>query len=195
MALPGFTSRAAANRDEVVARRRAVFLDRDGVINRAIVRDGKPYAPQSVAALEILPGVPEALDRLRSAGYLNVIVTNQPDVGAGKLARSTVEAMHLHLRNKLPIDTVKVCYHTEEENCDCRKPRPGMILDAASEFAIDLGKSYLVGDRWRDVEAAQAAGCRALFIDYAYSEKKPDKPYVAVNSLAEAALLILRSGS
>jgi D-glycero-D-manno-heptose 1,7-bisphosphate phosphatase len=179
----------------VVARRRAVFLDRDGVINRAIVRDGKPYAPQSVAALEILPGVPEALDRLRAAGYLNVIVTNQPDVGAGKLARSTVEAMHLHLRNKLPIDTVKVCYHTEEENCDCRKPRPGMILDAASEFAIDLGKSYLVGDRWRDVEAAQAAGCRALFIDYAYSEKKPDKPYVAVNSLAEAALLILRSGS
>jgi D-glycero-D-manno-heptose 1,7-bisphosphate phosphatase len=195
VALPGFASGVAANRDEVVGHRRAVFLDRDGVINQAIVRGGKPYSPQSVDALEILPRVAQALEDLRSAGYLNVIVTNQPDVGSGKLARSTVEAMHLHLRNKLPIDAVKVCYHTDADNCACRKPKPGMILDAASEYALDLGKSYLVGDRWRDVEAAQAAGCQALFIDYQYSEKKPDKPYVAVNSLAEAAQLILQSGS
>ena len=172
---------------------RAVFLDRDGVINRAIVRDGKPYAPRSIDELEILPAVAEALQRLRAAGFLNVVVTNQPDVGSGKLARSTVEAMHAHLRNKLVIDAVKVCYHTEVQNCACRKPKPGMILDAAREFAIDVGKSYLVGDRWRDVGAAQAAGCRALFIDYRYSEKMPDKPYVAVNSLAEAAEIILLS--
>jgi D-glycero-D-manno-heptose 1,7-bisphosphate phosphatase len=193
VALPRFASGVTANRNEVVGHRRAVFLDRDGVINRAIVRDGKPYSPQSVAALEILPGVPEALERLRSAGYLNVIVTNQPDVGAGKLSRSTVEAMHAHLQERLAIDVFKVCYHTDAENCACRKPKPGMILDAARELAIDLGKSYLVGDRWRDVEAAQAAGCRAMFIDYGYSEKMPDKPYVAVNSLAEAARSILQS--
>jgi len=176
-------------------KRRAVFLDRDGVINRAIVRGGKPYAPQWLDALEILPGVPEALQRLRSAGFLNVIVTNQPDVGSGSVPQSAVEGIHAHLRNKLPIDSVKVCYHTEMQNCLCRKPKPGMILDAARELHIDLGKSWLVGDRWRDVEAAQAAGCQALFIDYAYSERVPEKPYVAVNSLAEAAQFILRSGS
>jgi D-glycero-D-manno-heptose 1,7-bisphosphate phosphatase len=193
MALPRVASGVTANRNEVVGERRAVFLDRDGVINRAIVRGGKPYSPQSVDALEILPGVAEALERLRSAGYLNIVVTNQPDVGSGKLPRSSVEAMHAHLQAKLAIDVFKVCYHTDAENCECRKPKPGMILDAAQEFAIDLGKSYLVGDRWRDVGAAQAAGCRALFIDYGYSEQTPDKPYVAVNSLAEAAQFILRS--
>jgi D-glycero-D-manno-heptose 1,7-bisphosphate phosphatase len=178
-----------------MVRRRAVFLDRDGVINRAIVRDGRPYSPQSLDQFEILPGVPEALQRLRSSGFLNIVVTNQPDVGAGKTPRSAIEAMHVYLRNKLPVDSVRVCYHTEDQNCPCRKPKPGMILDAVHELDIDLAQSFLVGDRWRDVEAAQAAGCRALFIDYRYSEKAPDKPYVAVNSLAEAAQIILRSGS
>lgn len=176
-----------------MVKRRAVFLDRDGVINRAIVRGGKPYSPQSLKELEILPEVPEALARLRAAGFLNIVVTNQPDVGSGKVARAVVEAMHAHLQSTLAIDAVKACYHTDAENCTCRKPRPGMILEAARELGLDLGKSYLVGDRWRDVEAAQAAGCRALFIDYAYSEKRPDKPYVAVNSLPEAVDLILRS--
>jgi D-glycero-D-manno-heptose 1,7-bisphosphate phosphatase len=192
MALPGVAS-GAANRSHEVVGRRAVFLDRDGVINRAIVRDGKPYAPQSVAALEILPGVPEALERLRAAGFLNIVVTNQPDVGSGKLPRAVVEAMHAHLQKTLPIDAVKVCYHTDVENCACRKPKPGMILDAARELTIDLGKSYLVGDRWRDVGAAHAAGCRAFFIDCQYAERAPDGPYVPVNSLAEAAQLILRA--
>lgn len=174
---------------------RAVFLDRDGVINRAIVRGGKPYAPQSVNELQILPGVGEALALLRSNGFLNIIVTNQPDVGAGKVPQSAVEAMHARLRNNLAIDAVRVCYHTEAQNCACRKPKPGMILSASRELGIDLAASYLVGDRWRDVGAAHAAGCRAFFIDCAYSEKKPDKPYVAVNSLAEAVEKILQSGS
>jgi len=192
MALPRFASGVAADFNEVV-RRRAVFLDRDGVINRAIVRDGKPYSPQSLDALEVLPGVHQALQDLRAAGFLNIIVTNQPDVGSGKLAASAVEAMHAHLLKRLPLDAVKVCYHTDTENCACRKPKPGMILDAACLLSIDLPRSYLVGDRWRDIEAAQAAGCQALFIDYGYSEKQPDKPYVAVNSLAEAARLITPS--
>ena len=192
MALSGIAPGAATDRHEVV-RRRAVFLDRDGVINRAIVRGGKPYAPTSLDALEILPGVAEALQRLRAAGFVNVIVTNQPDVGAGKLAREIVEAMHQRLRQALAIDAVKACFHTEAENCPCRKPKPGMILDASRELGIDPGKSYLVGDRWRDVEAAQAAGCEAFFIRYGYAEGMPAVPYVAVNSLAEAADIILRS--
>ena len=192
MALPRLASGPAENRHEVVGRR-AVFLDRDGVINRAVVRNGKPYAPQSVDDLVILPGVEGALEQLRAAGFVNVVVTNQPDVGAGKMPRATVESMHAHLAQELAIDVFKVCYHTEADGCACRKPKPGMILDAASELGLDIGKSFLVGDRWRDVEAARNAGCPAVFIDYSYEEKRPEKPYVAVNSLAEAAEFILRS--
>ena len=192
MALPCVSSRAAANRHEVVARRRAVFLDRDGVINRSIVREGKPYAPLSLEALEILPGVTEALTSLRSAGWLNIVVTNQPDVGAGRLPRATAEAMSAYLLEKLPIDAVKVCFHTENERCRCRKPKPGLLLDAAQEFEVDLGRSYMIGDRWKDVGAAHAAGCKALFVDYGYAEPRPEQPYLPVKSLTAAAELILR---
>ncbi len=173
--------------------RRAVFLDRDGVLNASPVRDGKPYAPRSLAEFELLPGVPEALARLRQAGFLNIVVTNQPDVATGKAKREDVEAIHRHLLNELPLDAVKVCFHADGEGCDCRKPKPGMLLDAARELGIDLGASFLVGDRWRDVAAAQAAGCRALFIDYKYQEKQPDRPYIAVKSLPEAAGYIVRA--
>lgn len=171
--------------------RRAVFLDRDGVINRAIVRNGRPYPPDTLEALEILPGVADALQKLRAAGFLNIIVTNQPDVATGKQRREIVEAMHEHLFRGLPLDAVKACYHAEADNCSCRKPRPGMLLDAAGEFGIDLRKSFLVGDRWRDVATAQAAGCQAYFIDFAYAEKIPEKPYVTVESLPVAVALIL----
>jgi len=176
-----------------MVKRRAVFLDRDGVLNASIVRGGKPYAPYSLAEFELLPGVPEALARLRAAGFLNVVVTNQPDVATGKARREDVDAIHAHLLKNLPIDAVKACFHTDNEGCECRKPKPGMVLEAARELGIDLAASFLVGDRWRDVAAAQAAGCKALFIDYQYDEKRPEKPYVAVKSLPEAAGYIVRA--
>ena len=171
--------------------RRAVFLDRDGVINQAVVRDGKPYPPASLEELEILPGVADALARLRTAGFVNVIVTNQPDVATGKQRREVVEAMHALLSSKLALDAVKVCYHVDGDGCACRKPRPGMLLEAAGELGIDLAASFMVGDRWRDVAAGQAAGCKCFFLDRGYREKLPEKPHVAVKSLAEAAGLIL----
>jgi len=171
--------------------RRAVFLDRDGVINRARVRDAKPYPPDSLEELEILPGVPEALARLRAAGFVNVLVTNQPDVATGKQRREVVEAMHALLLSRIPIDAVKTCYHADSDRCACRKPKPGMLFDAAREHAIDLARSYMVGDRWRDVAAGQAAGCKCFFLDCGYAEQLPEKPYVAVKSLPEAASLIL----
>jgi D-glycero-D-manno-heptose 1,7-bisphosphate phosphatase len=173
--------------------RRAVFLDRDGVVNRAIVRGGKPYAAQSLAEFELLPGVADALGQLRAAGFLNIVVTNQPDVGAQKISGDVVEAMHTQLLKILPVDAVKACYHVEADNCACRKPKPGMILAAAQELDIDLASSFLVGDRWRDVAAGQRAGCKSFFIDYAYQEKRPEPPYVAVNSLSAAAAIILHS--
>jgi D-glycero-D-manno-heptose 1,7-bisphosphate phosphatase len=170
-----------------------VFLDRDGVLNRAFVRDGKPYPPNTLEEFEILPGVPEALARLRAAGFLNVVATNQPDVATGKQTREMVEAMHNLMKKKLQIDAVQVCYHADKDGCACRKPHPGMLLQASAELGIDLSRSFLVGDRWRDVGAAQAAGCQALFVDYQYSEKRPEKPYVAVESLPDAADFILGS--
>jgi D-glycero-D-manno-heptose 1,7-bisphosphate phosphatase len=141
--------------------------------------------------MKILAGVPDALLSLRNAGFLNIVVTNQPDVATGKIKLETVEAMHRRLKQDLALDDIKVCYHGDADGCDCRKPKPGMLLQAALEFGIDLERSFMVGDRWRDVAAGQAAGCANFFIDYAYREKRPEAPYIAVKSLAEASGRIL----
>jgi D-glycero-D-manno-heptose 1,7-bisphosphate phosphatase len=172
--------------------RRAVFLDRDGVINRAAVSNGKPYPPASVDALEILPGVADALQRLKSAGFLLIVVTNQPDVARGATTRDVVEKIHARLANALPIDRFVVCYHDAVDRCDCRKPQPGMLLASAKDLQIDLAASYMVGDRWRDVEAGRRAGCRTFFVDYGYKEEQPRDYDFRVASLAEAATVILK---
>jgi D-glycero-D-manno-heptose 1,7-bisphosphate phosphatase len=169
--------------------RRAVFLDRDGVINRAVVRDGKPYAPARPADLEILPGVDEALGRLRGAGYALVVVTNQPDISRGATTVEAVEAIHARLLAALPLDEIRMCPHDDDARCACRKPRPGLLLQAP---AYDVTASIMVGDRWRDIEAGRAAGCRGtILVDYGYAEVLPHEPDVRVRSLAEAADWIL----
>jgi len=175
-------------------KRRAVFLDRDGVINRAFVRDGKPFPPPTPQDLEVLPGVPEALHELKSHGYELLVVTNQPDVGRGKQSREALDAMHQGLRALLPLDDILVCCHTDKDECDCRKPMPGMLLEAARKHNIDLAASFMVGDRWRDIEAGYNAGCRTMLIDYGYTERPPDRePDLRVSSLREAADWIIRS--
>ena len=166
--------------------RRAVFLDRDGVINRAIVRDGKPYPPADADHVEILPGATAALQQLKAAGYLLIVVTNQPDVARGTQSRAAVEAIHARLASALPIDDFRACYHDDGDGCGCRKPKPGLMLDAAREHGIDLGASVVVGDRWRDIEAGRRAGCHTVFVDYGYAEPKPEKPDLVVASLTEA---------
>lgn len=175
--------------------RRAVFLDRDGVVNRAVIRDGKPYPPEAVTDVDVLPGVADAMQRLRTAGYLLVVVTNQPDVARGTQSRAQVDAIHARLARELPIDDVRCCYHDDADACDCRKPKPGLLLDAAAAHGIDLAASVMVGDRWRDVEAGRRAGCATVFLDYAYAERRPDRPDAVVTSLSEAADWILRRGS
>ena len=171
-------------------RRAAVFLDRDGVINKAMVRLDKPYPPASLTELEILPGVLEAFERLKHNGFLLVVVSNQPDVVRGKTSRAEVEAINAKLSRTLPIDEFRICYHDTGDNCDCRKPKPGMLLTAARYWNIDLASSYMVGDRWRDIEAGQRAGCKTFFIDYAYDEKRPETFDYRVKSLLEAAFII-----
>jgi len=171
----------------MTGKRRAVFLDRDGVINRSVLRDGKPHPPAQVAELEVLPGVAEALAALRKAGFLLIVVTNQPDVARGTQSRSVVERINEVLAAELPLDEFRVCYHDDRDHCRCRKPAPGMILEAAREGHVDLAASYLVGDRWRDIEAGERAGCTTIFIDHGYAEKQPGHYNAKVRSLAEAA--------
>jgi D-glycero-D-manno-heptose 1,7-bisphosphate phosphatase len=170
---------------------RAVFLDRDGVITRAYVRDGKPFAPTTLEQFQLLPGVVNAIAALKNAGFRVIVVTNQPDVGAGIVAREVVEAMNARIRQECRVDDVRVCYHTEADGCACRKPRPGLLVDAARDWSVDLRRSYMVGDRWRDIGAGLAAGCRTVWIDCHYAETNAENPDIVVKSLAEASQRIL----
>jgi D-glycero-D-manno-heptose 1,7-bisphosphate phosphatase len=171
---------------------KAVFLDRDGVLNKSNVRSGRPYAPTSLAEFEILPGVPEAIADLHAAGFKLVVVTNQPDISTGLQTKATVHAMHDLLRQSLVIDDIKYCSCIDTDNCPRRKPAPGMLVEAAEEWNIDLARSYMVGDRWRDIDAGKAAGCTSIFIDFDYDEKLQSKPDHTVASLQEATRCILQ---
>ena len=184
----------AASVSSGTAQQRAVFLDRDGVINRALVRDGKPYPPSSLDEFEILQGVPEACAELKSAGFLLVVATNQPDVGRGTLDKAAVESIHQIMCKRLPIDRVEACYHPghRASECDCRKPQPGMLLRAARELGIDLKQSWMVGDRWRDIDCGHSAGCRTIFIDWGYDEPLRQAPDYRAAGLLEAARIILK---
>src|ERR1051326_945378 len=174
--------------------RAAVFLDRDGVINRVLLRDGKPYPATKLAEFEILPGVAEACQLLKQAGFWLVIATNQPDVGRGTLKQETVEMIHAHMCRFLPLARVEVCYDSGQKQppSEFRKPRPGMLLRAARELELDLGRSFMIGDRWRDIDCGHAAGCRTILVDYGYLEELRQKPAYRVKSLREAADIILQ---
>lgn len=172
--------------------KRAVFLDRDGVINASVVREGKPYPPGKVEDFRLLPGVVEACTALHDAGFVLVVATNQPDVGRGDQAQETVEAMHRLMREQLPIDQVEVCYDPGGKQFSAfRKPEPGMLLKAAKELDIDLAQSFMVGDRWRDIDCGYAAGCKTIFIDYGYDEALKQQPDYRAADLLGAAKLIL----
>jgi D-glycero-D-manno-heptose 1,7-bisphosphate phosphatase len=170
--------------------RNAVFLDRDGVINEAIVIDGKPTPPPSLAEFNIRPNVEEALEKLVDAGYLNIVVTNQPDVRTGKQSREVVDSFHDKLRSELPIHDVFACFHIDQDQCNCRKPQAGMLVQAAKKWSIDLSNSHMVGDRWKDIEAGQLVGCTTFWLPGGYDEPSPKSPDYTVKSLFEASVLI-----
>lgn len=167
---------------------KAIFLDRDGVLNRAIIKNGKPYPPASIDELSISEEVLPALTALKSMGFLLIVATNQPDVARGTTLRSNVENINQVLLDKLPLDEIRVCYHDDKDACDCRKPLPGLLLQAARDHGINLHLSFMIGDRSKDIEAGQSAGCKTIWIDYGYQEPAPTKQsdFVA-KSLQEAA--------
>jgi D-glycero-D-manno-heptose 1,7-bisphosphate phosphatase len=176
--------------------RRAVFLDRDGVLNRPVVRNGQPHPPSCVEDFELYDEVADGCRRLKTAEFLLIVISNQPDVGRGTQSREAVEAMHTKMQLALPsLDRIEICYHAGErygESCDCRKPRPGMILRAAADLKIDLGTSYVIGDRWRDIDCARAAGCRAIFIERGYEESLRQAPDFTVGNFGDAVNVLLR---
>jgi D-glycero-D-manno-heptose 1,7-bisphosphate phosphatase len=182
------------NPAENSAPRNAVFLDRDGVLNEPVVVGGRPHPPESAGDLVVRPDTVDACDLLHNAGLLLVVVTNQPDIARGTQSRQAVEAINDELRRRLPLDDVRMCPHDDADHCQCRKPAPGLLLDGAATWNIDLAQSVMVGDRWRDVEAGKRAGCAVVLINHDYAEKSAfaDADLVVAN-LHEAVPWILET--
>lgn len=173
--------------------RRAVFLDRDGVLNRAFVRNGTPHPPATLAELEIVPDAPKAIGDLKAAGFLLIGVTNQPDVARGTQRREVVDAINGRLLAALPLHEILVCDHDDHDGCGCRKPQPGLLIQAAGRYGIDLASSFIIGDRWKDIETGRRAGCTTVLIDYGYGEMRPEiTADFTVHSLTEAVAWILQ---
>ncbi len=173
--------------------RPAVFLDRDGVLNEAIVRHGKPYPPRDLSELVLRHGARAALEELKREGFLLIVVTNQPDVARGRANRADVDKINAQLAAILPLDAIEVCEHDDKEQCDCRKPKPGMILRARKKLGVDLARSFMVGDRWRDIEAGRRAGCRTILIGDGYGETFLCAPTIKLASLPGAASWIIQT--
>lgn len=175
-------------------KRRAIFLDRDGVLNKSIIKNGKPYPPANLAEFSIPDDVKPALMTLKSAGFLLIGATNQPDVARGTTPKSLVEAINAELMNELPLDEIRVCYHDDADQCACRKPLPGLMLQAAEDYNIDLQKSVMIGDRWKDIEAGQLAGCKTIWINNNYQEPAPKKsPDLTALTMQEASHWIMQN--
>lgn len=177
--------------------RRAVFLDRDGVINRVIFRHGKLSAPFKLQEFEILPGVPEAVAELKKAGFLCVVVTNQPGIAELGLTLDDLNSIHAFLKQQVAVDAIYVCPHGPNEICGCKKPFPGMIAQAIKDFGpIYLGQSFVVGDRWRDMDLARNIGCRSVLVvsEATKFENKIVTADFTANNLQEAAKYITHSG-
>jgi D-glycero-D-manno-heptose 1,7-bisphosphate phosphatase len=174
---------------------RAVFLDRDGVINETEVADAVPRPPRALSDFRFLPGVADACRRLRAAEFELIVVTNQPDVARGTQSAAAVDEMHALIRRELPVQDVLACCHDDADGCGCRKPKPGLLRRAAAERGLDLKKSYMVGDRWRDVEAGRAAGCTSILIERDYSRTDLCRPDLVARDLPHAAQIILDAGA
>jgi D-glycero-D-manno-heptose 1,7-bisphosphate phosphatase len=178
--------------------RPAVFLDRDGTLNVQVIRDGKPYPPESLEQFRLFPDVPDACARLAAAGFVLVVATNQPDVGRGTQSQAVVEAMHSRLRELVPAIThIEACYAPGLDKTQPpdrrRKPEPGMLFDAAELLDLDLSRSWMIGDRWRDIDCGKRAGVRTVFIDFGYAEELRAAPDFTVKSFHEAAEVVLRT--
>ena len=148
---------------------RAMFLDRDGVLNELVKRDGGYYSPRVSSSFRIIPESVEITKRTKELGYLNIVISNQPDVARGYMDGSELEKMTRALIDELTIDDVFYCTHDDADLCHCRKPAPGLFNQAADRWEIDLKHSYMIGDTCKDVEAAKNASVECLLLDRTYN--------------------------
>ncbi len=172
--------------------RRAVFLDRDGVLNQLVAHNGRAVAPRALAEFALLPGVAAAVAALRSAGLLAVVVTNQPEVARGRLDPTELARMHNRLQQAVPVDAIYICPHDDADGCACRKPKPGLLRRASRDWNLSLGTSFLVGDTEKDLAAGRAAGCATILIASAESPRAEAAADFVVRDLPAAAELLLR---
>ena len=170
--------------------KKAVFLDRDGVINEAFIKNGQPSSPNSLDELKILPGVKESILRLKKLNFICLVVTNQPDVPRGKIKKNTVIKMNNYLKKVIELDDILVCYHDEKDNCNCRKPKPGLLLQACKKWNVDFKKSFMIGDRWKDIQAGENVGCKTIYLDYSYKDIKPKNSDFVTDTLLNATYII-----
>jgi len=167
----------------------AVFLDRDGVINEVVFRQGKPASPRSLEEFRFCEAVVAALEQLAEGGFRLFVVSNQPDVARGLLAPSVLQAMSDRILASLPIERVLTCVHDDADGCSCRKPKPGMLHTVASSEGINLRRSFFVGDSRKDMQAGTAAGCVTILLQRPYNQGVEADHRVA--SLGQAAELIV----
>ena len=170
---------------------KAVILDRDGVINAVTLVDGVPQPPRGFGDLQVLPGVPNAIKSLKDAGFLVFCLTNQPEISRGTVNKESVAQISEYLISELGILEVFVCHHDDQDGCTCRKPKPGGINYFVEKYSLDQSQCFMVGDRWKDIDAGISAGCRTIFIEHSYAEKKPINQDFSVKSLDEAVSIIL----
>jgi D-glycero-D-manno-heptose 1,7-bisphosphate phosphatase len=175
--------------------RQAVFLDRDGVLNETIRVDGVSVPPRTVDEFRLIDGVIDAVNQFRAAGFLLFVVTNQPDVARGIQTAAIIERLHEKLRSLLTIDEIFACFHDDGDACDCRKPKPGMLTEAIQRYGVDVSRSFMVGDRWRDITAGRLAGCTTVLVGPDWEAPMPDAPDLRARDLREAAELICQSQS
>lgn len=172
------------------AMKKAIFLDRDGVINKLVIRNGKAQAPYTLLEFDLYPGVEEAFQIISESDYLAIVVTNQPDVARGWVSHESVEMINNKILEMLPIDDIKVCFHTNSDQCLCRKPMPGMLLEAAKEWEIDLKNSFMIGDRYGDITAGVKAGCKTILVGAGDNQGDHPNPDYRANSLLESVSII-----
>lgn len=152
---------------------KAFFFDRDGILNKSILKKNKPYSPRNLRELILNFELVEFIKKLKKKNFKIIVITNQPDIKSGKLSKYTLRIINLIIKKKFYIDDFFICIHGRNENCHCRKPKPGLIIKASKKWNINLKESFFVGDRLKDMRAGEIVGCNTIFIDYDYDETKP----------------------
>jgi D-glycero-D-manno-heptose 1,7-bisphosphate phosphatase len=170
---------------------KAIFLDRDGVINTTLLKMGKMRAPYSMEEFSFIQGVVESVKILKEHGFKLIVVTNQPDVARGWVSRDAVDLLNAYVKKALGVDDVVACFHTEKDGCECRKPRPGMLTSSAQKWHIDLALSFMVGDRMSDIEAGLKAGCKTILVGDAEADSGIVSPHHRTTDLSTAVKWIL----